>query len=180
MRFRDISVGVVWGWMSRTTTRQIITINQIFSVQQTLESGCRLGRLFVLQVSIKPNNKFHMYSTSHKYVHHCFILLVWSYRSSLCISVVFLPIVRVCSPVLGKSYVRCQRRNPELWVYRTDTKQKKLRVQLCMVTHDDVIKNGNIFRFTGHLCGKFTGPRWISRTKASDAELWCFVWSSTD
>ena len=24
--------------------------------------------------------------------------------------------------------------------------------------------NGNIFRVTGHLCGKFTGPRWISRT----------------
>ena len=21
--------------------------------------------------------------------------------------------------------------------------------------------NGNIFRVTGHLCGKFTGPRWI-------------------
>ena len=33
--------------------------------------------------------------------------------------------------------------------------------------------NGNIFRVTGHSCGKFTGPRWISRTKASDAELWC-------
>ena len=25
--------------------------------------------------------------------------------------------------------------------------------------------NGNIFRVTGHLCGKFTGPRWIFRTK---------------
>ena len=34
--------------------------------------------------------------------------------------------------------------------------------------------NGNIFRVTGHLCGEFTGPRWIPRTKASDAELWCF------
>ena len=31
--------------------------------------------------------------------------------------------------------------------------------------------NGNIFRVTGHLCGGFTGPRWIPRTKASDAEL---------
>ena len=30
--------------------------------------------------------------------------------------------------------------------------------------------NGNIFRVTGHLCGEFTGP-----TKASDAELWCFL-----
>ena len=34
--------------------------------------------------------------------------------------------------------------------------------------------NGNIFRVTGHLCGKFLGHRWIPRTKASDAELWVF------
>ena len=40
--------------------------------------------------------------------------------------------------------------------------------------------NGNIFRVTGHLCGKFTGPRWISRTKASDAELWCFLWLTSE
>ena len=40
-------------------------------------------------------------------------------------------------------------------------------------THDDVI-NGNIFRVTGHLCGEFTGARWIPRTKTSDEELWCF------
>ena len=37
--------------------------------------------------------------------------------------------------------------------------------------------NGNIFRVTGHLCGEFTGLRWIPHTKASDAELWCFLWS---
>ena len=29
------------------------------------------------------------------------------------------------------------------------------------------------FRDTGHLCGEFTGDRWIPRTKANDAELWC-------
>ena len=34
--------------------------------------------------------------------------------------------------------------------------------------------NGILFRVTGHLCGEFTGHRWIPRTKASDAELWCF------
>ena len=38
--------------------------------------------------------------------------------------------------------------------------------------------NGNIFRVTGHLCGEFTGHRWISLTKASDAELWYFLWSA--
>ena len=36
--------------------------------------------------------------------------------------------------------------------------------------------NGNIFRVTGPLCGEFTGDRWIPHTKASDAELWCFLW----
>ena len=36
--------------------------------------------------------------------------------------------------------------------------------------------NGNIFRVTGPLRGEFTGHRWIPRTKASDAELWCFLW----
>ena len=36
--------------------------------------------------------------------------------------------------------------------------------------------NGNIFHVTGHLCGECTGPRWIPHTKASDAELWCFLW----
>ena len=40
--------------------------------------------------------------------------------------------------------------------------------------------NGNIFRVTGHLCGEFTGHRWIPRTKASDAELWCFLWSAPE
>ena len=36
--------------------------------------------------------------------------------------------------------------------------------------------NGNIFRVTGPLCGEFTGHRCNPRTKASDAELWCFLW----
>ena len=36
--------------------------------------------------------------------------------------------------------------------------------------------NGNIFRVTAHLYGEFTGHQWIPSTKASDAELWRFVW----
>ena len=40
--------------------------------------------------------------------------------------------------------------------------------------------NRNIFRITGHLWGEFNGPRWIPRTKASDAELLCFLWSTGD
>ena len=34
--------------------------------------------------------------------------------------------------------------------------------------------NGSIFRVTVHLCGEFTGPRWIPRTKASDAGFGVF------
>ena len=37
--------------------------------------------------------------------------------------------------------------------------------------------NGNIFCVTGPLRGESTGHRWIPLTKASDAELWYFLWS---
>ena len=46
--------------------------------------------------------------------------------------------------------------------------------------HMMMSSNGNIFRVTGHLCGEFTGRRWIPRTKASDAELWCFLRSAPE
>ena len=36
--------------------------------------------------------------------------------------------------------------------------------------------NGNIFRVTGPLWRESTGDRWLPLTKASDAELWCFLW----
>ena len=52
----------------------------------------------------------------------------------------------------------------------------KVRQQVgkCMMTSS----NGNIFRVTGHLCGEFTGSRWIPLTNASDADLWCLLWSA--
>ena len=46
--------------------------------------------------------------------------------------------------------------------------------QQCMMTSS----NRYIFRVTGHLCGEFTVRRWIPRTKASDAKLWCFLWTA--
>ena len=63
----------------------------------------------------------------------------------------------------------------ETWLFVTASEQwppgKISRV------HTMTLSNGNIFCFTGHLCGEFIGHRWIPRTKASDAELWCFLWS---
>ena len=38
--------------------------------------------------------------------------------------------------------------------------------------------NESISRVTGPLCGEFTDHRWIPHTNASDAELWCFLWSA--
>ena len=55
-------------------------------------------------------------------------------------------------------------------------------VNLDCCNHDDVIKWKHC-RVTGHLfnlCGEFTGHRWITRSKASDAELWCFLWSASE
>ena len=40
--------------------------------------------------------------------------------------------------------------------------------------------NGSIFCVTGPSCGEFTGHRWIPLTKASDAELWCLLWSAPE
>ena len=40
--------------------------------------------------------------------------------------------------------------------------------------------NGTIFRFTCPLWGETTVDRWIPLTKASDAELWCFIWSAPE
>ena len=47
-----------------------------------------------------------------------------------------------------------------------------ISVRICL--HDDVIKWKH-FRVTGPLCGEFTRHRWIPLTKASGAELWCFL-----
>ena len=46
----------------------------------------------------------------------------------------------------------------------------KAQAALAMVTWS----NENIFLVTGHLCGEWTGHRWILPIKASDAELWYF------
>ena len=48
------------------------------------------------------------------------------------------------------------------------------------ILHMMTSSNGNIFRVTDHLCGEFPVHREIPRTKASDAELWYFLWSAPE
>ena len=56
----------------------------------------------------------------------------------------------------------------------------KLWSAFCAYSEENMMtsSNGNIFRVNGPLCGEFTGHRWIARTKANDAELWCFLLSA--
>ena len=63
-----------------------------------------------------------------------------------------------------------------LWYHTYTILLYRVYIILCMLMMTS--SNGNIFRVTGHLWGEFIGPRWIPRTKASDAELWCFLWSA--
>ena len=55
------------------------------------------------------------------------------------------------------------------WKYLTNNFPKS-KFPVTMMTSS----NGYIFRVVGLWCGEFTGHLWILRTKASDAELWCF------
>ena len=53
-----------------------------------------------------------------------------------------------------------------------------LMAQHCEVPGMMTSSNWNIFRITGPLCGEVTGESPL--TKASDAELWCFLWSAPE
>ena len=71
---------------------------------------------------------------------------------------------------------RRRLRNSGLVPNRRQTTAITSGVRLTMMTSS----NENIFRVTGHLYREFTGHRWVPRTKASNAELWCFLWSAPD
>ena len=71
---------------------------------------------------------------------------------------------------------------PKHWIYGRSVYIGEVRICLKKLLYLRYLRydimmassNGNIFRVTGHLCGEFTGHRWIPHTKASDAELWYF------
>ena len=83
--------------------------------------------------------------------------------------------VIICTCHDSLTVVACKKMLPDRIIILHVTGARKF-IGFSMMTSS----NGNIFRVTGHLCGEFTGPRWIPRTKASDAELWCFLWSASE
>ena len=73
--------------------------------------------------------------------------------------------IKVLTLALFTSYCESSLSN---WYFSTGTKSF-VPISVSMMTSSNI----DIYRVTGHLCEEFTGPR----KKASDAELWCFLWS---
>ena len=80
---------------------------------------------------------------------------------------------------------------PIIWLYQiVDAQKEEVFFPDLLITlrsyglsinaqkHDDVIKWKNFPRYWPFVRG--TGSRWIPRTKASDAELSCFLWSAPE
>ena len=69
-----------------------------------------------------------------------------------------------------------------VWVWLRDASCYRIGIlpsrYTIIIIHMMTSSNGNIFRVTGRLCGEITGQRWIPRSKASNAGLWCFLWSA--
>ena len=121
------------------------------------------------QVSVKFESKFY-----HFHSRKCIWKFQWNLNQH---SIIFIPenafenVVCQMVAILSKGrWVECS------WREIACTARERFMLILAMMTS----LNGNIFRVTGPLCGEFTGPRWIPRTKASDAELWCFLWSTPE
>ena len=75
-------------------------------------------------------------------------------------SIIVLSIRRFIDFVTSQSHGICLQISQLLWIMMTSSSE-------------------NIFRDTGPLLGESTGYRWIPLTKASDADLWGFLWSLT-
>ena len=105
----------------------------------------------------------------------------WDYRRSahmLC------PFARIyMNRALSSGILRYWIENLSLTYIRNDTKRtssSKTPLQPPPVSFMMTSSNGDIFCVTAHLCGEFTGHRWIPSTKVSDAELWCFLWCAPE
>ena len=89
------------------------------------------------------------------------------------------PLCTINAPV---AFAWCTIKAPAAFAWCTNHFSHKVEFSYIVWNgvHMMTSSNGNIFRVIGHLCGEFTGPRWIPRTKASDAELWYFLWSASE
>ena len=83
-------------------------------------------------------------------------------------------VITACEPNNAKPWTGTEKST--FFSHAMAARKKRLCIILFMMTSS----NGNIFRVIGHLWGESTGHRWIPFTKASDVELWCFLWCSPE
>ena len=107
-------------------------------------------------------------------VHEFIIKLLWILYSNFYDNSPQMP--QACTCHEGLAVVRCAKLWPD-WI-TIHIYKENCAILINMMTSNDV--KWNIFRVTGLFCREFTGHRWIPRTKASDAELWCFLWSVSE
>ena len=85
---------------------------------------------------------------------------------------------RKCFHLMTSSWVRGGGCGPGVGGFGGESKPSSLYGP--KTKHMITSSNGNISRVTGPLCGEFTGHRWIPTTKASNTELWCFLWCTPE
>ena len=103
--------------------------------------------------------------------HNLFIIVNQSQTSFFLASIV---ILWECRSVLYVDMLYTCIRHPHTFIASKEQTSIIRPTEHYMMTSS----SENIFRVTGPLCGEFTGLRWIPLTKASDAELWYFLWSA--
>ena len=94
-------------------------------------------------------------------------------------------VIFICDVTLDKNSIAFSILGLEFFrrflpTFRWNIQDTNLERIIVYYTNMMTSSNGNIFCVNGPLCGEFTGHRWIPLTKASDAELWCFLWSAPE
>ena len=83
-----------------------------------------------------------------------------------------------CAKILGKHIIH-QIRYYCITDDRPEIRHSSIEPVPPNINHDDATK-WKYFPLYWPLWGETTGYRWIPLTKASDAELWCFLWSALE
>ena len=120
------------------------------------------------------------YGVSNHKPHNCLLKLLFRHRSKKTSKLHITGLCERNSPVTGEFPAQraSNAENVSIWWHHRDL------LFHVISSHDiDYImtsSNGNIFCITGPLWAEFTSHWWIPLTKASDAELWCFLWSAPE
>ena len=174
--FENANVRLIhWGWVTRMCVSKLD--NHLFT--WGFVTCLALSTWNIVKWTLEDKLPWHYNMKSNKFIaENAFENVVCKMDATLSLSQCFKAQVWIQVLLWSQSIQTAKNRGETLpWTELTySNHSKRLPFSAPMTTSS----NGNIFRVTGHLCGEFTGPRWIPRTKASDAELWCFLWLASE